>query len=376
MSIVLNEYTWAESVLRGVSLGKKPYETMTRVAKYYIHNGMDKKDTRRKLDEFLLKCEPTASLVSWSDTLDNAVKSAQKYDIVMIPSITITKPEMEKIDALCGVQLQRLAFTLLCIAKYFMVVSGRTNYWVSTPDNEIMNMANINTSIKRQSAMFGQLRDAGYIRFSKQVDNLSVQVLFAEDGEDAVEVRDFRNLGYQYMKYHGGPYFECENCGIVTKRNNNTRGRKQKYCSSCASEIKMQQSVNSVMRRRPGVSDDDLYSLYMHIFPNKKKYIGITRRSLRDRWRGGCGYMSQENLNDAIKKYGWDNISHYIFPEKLNIQKARAYEAGLITRYKTDTPAHGYNLVSGKYANDVNRLMPEVPDFEWVLVDSDGTPLS
>lgn len=33
---------------------------------------------------------------------------------------------------------------------------------------EIMQMANINTSIKRQSSMFGQLRDVGMIRFSKQ----------------------------------------------------------------------------------------------------------------------------------------------------------------------------------------------------------------
>ena len=101
--------------------------------------------------------------------------------------------------------------------------------------------------------MFGQLKDAGMIRFSKQIDNLSVQVLFAEDGDVALRVTDFRNLGYQYMKYHGEPYFECANCGITTKianPENKNSSWKQKYCRECAVEIKTKQNVNSVMRHR------------------------------------------------------------------------------------------------------------------------------
>lgn len=246
MSIVLNEYEWAERAINEKSLGKKPYETLSRVAKYYIYNGYSRKDTRRLLDEFLVQCEPSASLVTWSDTLDNAVKYAAKYPLVMIDEIIVTDSEMKRIDALQGKQLRRLAFTLLCIAKYMNEISESTNYWVGTPDNEIMKMANINTSIKRQSSMFGQLKDARLIRFSKQIDNLSVQVQFVEDGEPALRVTDFRNLGYQYMKYHGEPYFECANCGITGKINSN----RQKYCSQCYAEIHMKQRINSVMKQR------------------------------------------------------------------------------------------------------------------------------
>lgn len=246
MSIVLNEYDWAERALKDKTLGKKPYETLSRVAKYYTYKNYTRKEVRRLLDEFLLQCEPTASLVTWSDTLDNAAKYAAKYPLIMIEEIIITKPEMEKIDALPGKQLRRLAFSLLCIAKYLYAVSPNTSYWVGTPDNEIMKMANINTSIKRQSSMFGQLKDAGMVRFSKQIDNLSVQVLFVEEGETAVRITDFRNLGYQYMKYHGEPYFECANCGLTTKINSN----RQKYCAQCYAEIHLQQRVNSVMRNR------------------------------------------------------------------------------------------------------------------------------
>ena len=250
MSIVLNEYDWAERAIKDKALGKKPYETLSRVAKYYTYKNYARKEVRRLLDEFLLQCEPAASLVTWSDTLDSATKYATKYPLIMIDEILVTKPEMEKIDALPGKQLRRLAFTLLCISKYLYTVSESTNYWVNTPDNEIMKMANINTSIKRQSSMFGQLKDAGMIRFSKQIDNLSVQVLFAEDGDVALRVTDFRNLGYQYMKYHGEPYFECANCGITTKitnPENKNSSWKQKYCSSCAVEVATRQRVNSVM---------------------------------------------------------------------------------------------------------------------------------
>ena len=250
MSIVLNEYDWAERALKDKALGKKPYETLSRVAKYYTYKNYTRKEVRRLLDEFLLQCEPTASLVTWSDTLDNAARYAAKYSLIMIEEIIVTKPEMEKIDALPGKQLRRLAFSLLCIAKYLYAVSPNTSYWVGTPDNEIMKMANINTSIKRQSSMFGQLKDAGMIRFSKQIDNLSVQVLFVEDGETAVRITDFRNLGYQYMKYHGEPYFECAHCGLTDKIKSATQRRPQKYCAQCAVEIRTRQNVNSVMRLR------------------------------------------------------------------------------------------------------------------------------
>ena len=250
MSIVLNEYDWAERALKDKALGKKPYETLSRVAKYYTYKNYTRKEVRRLLDEFLLQCEPTASLVTWSDTLDNAAKYASKYPLIMIEEIIVTKPEMEKIDALPGKQLRRLAFSLLCIAKYLYAVSPNTSYWVGTPDNEIMKMANINTSIKRQSSMFGQLKDAGMIRFSKQIDNLSVQVLFVEEGEPAVRITDFRNLGYQYMKYHGESYFECAHCGLTDKIKSATQRRPQKYCAQCAVEIRTRQNVNSVMRLR------------------------------------------------------------------------------------------------------------------------------
>lgn len=248
MGIVLNEHYSAEQAIQSRSLGNKPSETLTRVARYYIDNydGADKKTIRNKLDVFLLQCDSTASIPKWSKMLDFATDWAFKHEAINIESITITKPEMDKIDSLSGKQIRRLAFVLLCLSKYWNTVNSQNDGWVNSKDNEIMAFANINTSIRRQCAMYATLRELELIQFSKKVDNTSVRVCFATDGEPAIVITDLRNLGYQYLKYHGEPYFECANCGITEKINSN----RQKYCHACAAEIETKKAANRVMRFR------------------------------------------------------------------------------------------------------------------------------
>ena len=251
MSVVLRENDWAASMIQANSLGKKPSETLRRVARFYMDTyNINQDAARKKLDLFLLQCDPTSSLPKWSDALDYAVSRACKYPAINIDHISVSKNEVEKIDSLEGKQIRRLAFTLLCLAKYWNIVTRKEDGWVNSKDNEIMSMANINTSIKRQSLMFGKLNELGMIQFSKKVDNTNVKVCFMEDGEEAIRIYDFRNLGYQYLMYHGEPYFTCENCGITTKVNDRGNRRRQKYCPECAAIIKMKQNIESVMRCR------------------------------------------------------------------------------------------------------------------------------
>ncbi len=252
MEIILNEYEWAERVIAERRLGAKPMDTLTRVAKYYIANQYDRKDVRDMLDIFLTKCDPDASLVQWSDTLDRVVRSATKRPIIKIDGISICKSELERIEQIEGKQLQRLAFTMLCIAKYWNAVSSSNNNWLNTQDRDVFALANIRTSGKRQCIMYGELRNAGLIRFSKKVDNLNVQLTFVDEegGDEEMFISDFRNLGYQYLRRTDDSYFECVNCGIVERKNTANKGRKQKYCATCAAEIRTKQNVDSVMRSR------------------------------------------------------------------------------------------------------------------------------
>ena len=251
MSIILNEYEWAERCMQDKDLGRKPAEALSRVARYLYESKYTKREIRKRLDTFLLQCNPNASLISWSNVLDKIAKNVNKYKLVKIDGVQIYKQELDAIDSLPGSQVKRLAFTLLCVAKYWDAVSDRNNHWVNTPDREIMGMANINTSIKRQCGLYSILWNSDLIQFSKKVDNLNVQVLFSVDsGDPEMYIKDFRNLGHQYSRRHGGSYFECGECGIVLRESRDHKGRKQKYCRSCASEIKIRQSVNSITSHR------------------------------------------------------------------------------------------------------------------------------
>ena len=45
------------------------------------------------------------------------------------------------------------------------------------------------------------------------------------------------------------------------------------------------------------------YTVYMHLFPNNKKYIGITSKKPKQRWESGTGYITQKSMNRAIPIY-------------------------------------------------------------------------
>ena len=84
MSITLNELTWTKNVIEHYELGQNPAETLGCVAKYYRHLGMKKSEIRKKMEEFLLRCDPYASPVLWSDTIDSALKYGMKHPLVII----------------------------------------------------------------------------------------------------------------------------------------------------------------------------------------------------------------------------------------------------------------------------------------------------
>lgn len=375
MTIVLNEHEWAENMINSCSLGVKPYETFCRVAKYYIDKNYSKKKVRKMLDTFLLQCEPTASLPKWSDTLDYAVNRASKYDAIMVNYIGISETELKTINSLDGTQLRRLAFTLLCLAKYWDIVNPNGDHWVNSKDTEIMRMANINTSIKRQSLMYHTLNELGLIRFSKKVDNTNVRVCFIDNGNVELKISDFRNLGYQYLKYTGEQYFECENCGLTVKTSDKSAGRKQKYCAGCAAEIKIQQSINSVMRGRLTNTNNDLsnrkYIVYMHKFPDGKKYVGMTGVSLSERWRGGQGYRGTP-VFDAIQKAGWDNVEHYVLFKDLDRDSAKYAESYYIKSRHTYLPKYGYNVHNTSYSKVDTSMIPKLLSIQ---VDGYGNPI-
>lgn len=89
------------------------------------------------------------------------------------------------------------------------------------------------------------------------------------------------------------------------------------------------------------------WSLYRHITPSGKIYIGITSQNPYYRWNNGRGYFGTKNspFKNSIMKYGWDNIKHEILFTNLEENRAKRLEIELIRHYKS--LGNSLNLTEG-----------------------------
>ena len=89
------------------------------------------------------------------------------------------------------------------------------------------------------------------------------------------------------------------------------------------------------------------YTVYMHVSPSGKKYVGITGDSPKNRWDSGHGYRRNPHFWNAIQKYGWNNFEHLILYTDLTKDEAKEYEIKLIKEYNLTNKKYGYNVSEG-----------------------------
>lgn len=141
---------------------------------------------------------------------------------------------------------------------------------------------------------------------------------------------------------NGRTYYICEcDCGHKTIVMGSNLGGKYNHTQSCGCLI-----YNEKYKKDLNITDK-IYSVYIHIFPNNKVYIGITSQNVDDRWKGGHGYDSQALMKKAINKYGWDNIIHEVIKSNLSFDEACEMEKHYIKQYKSTNRKYGYNVTSG-----------------------------
>lgn len=107
------------------------------------------------------------------------------------------------------------------------------------------------------------------------------------------------------------------------------------------------------------------YTVYKHIAPNGKIYIGQTgQKNPKKRWQRGEGYKPNAHFYSAIQKYGWDNFEHEIVATGLTKKEADWLEKYLIAYYETTDRTKGYNNTKGgdgsfEMTDEVKRRMSE-----------------
>ena len=87
------------------------------------------------------------------------------------------------------------------------------------------------------------------------------------------------------------------------------------------------------------------FTIYKHVCPNGKVYIGQTSVKPESRWQKGRHYKGSPYFYNAILKYGWDNIEHIILYENLTKEEANKIEIELIQLYQDQNKS--YNIHKG-----------------------------
>lgn len=113
---------------------------------------------------------------------------------------------------------------------------------------------------------------------------------------------------------------------------------------------------------------EESYSIYRHISPSGKSYIGITKQNPERRFQNGNGYKTQKVFYRAIQKYGWESFKHEILEEGLTEKDAYAKEDYYIrVVYKSFAPS-GYNIREGGI-HARHYVMPVIQYYKGVPVN-------
>jgi len=87
------------------------------------------------------------------------------------------------------------------------------------------------------------------------------------------------------------------------------------------------------------------YKIYMHIFPDGKRYVGMTKNSIQT--RKNDGYQHNKGIRDAIKRYGWGNVKTEIISEGLSFDDACVAEQQAIAEIMNKYPEKCLNISKG-----------------------------
>lgn len=220
--------------MKNKHIDDKPFFTLSVLAKYYYHcHGYRKAKITQLLTQFMEQCYQRydCNKAMWDESIEKIAKNAGKYDLFEIDGVWITDAELRSIASIQNKVLERLAFTLLCIAKLGNLKNAKNNGWVNLSTKDIFNLARVSCTVSARYEKLGRLHELSLLEFPKRIDNLSCRVTYVDDSsKKKLFVSDFRELGYEYLKYKGDNYTRCEQCGILYR---NSKTHPSSYCRGC-----------------------------------------------------------------------------------------------------------------------------------------------
>lgn len=246
--VILNEVIYSEYMLgarKSIRVNIAIVKAIYTVARYlYQRGGMtDKKEITERLVSMVKALDRNGETKGWNTTILKAVdKKNLVKPLVEISYIGVTEAELSTINSINGIMLQKIAFTLLLLAKYKNLCNPNNDNWENYDISSVFKYANVKAETSRRYELIYKLNSLGLIRLSSMVLNTNIRVNFINnDSEEKLRVGDFRDLGFVYMHHIGKDFNICPLCGRLFEYK---KGSKNVYCPSCRQSFRSISSNN------------------------------------------------------------------------------------------------------------------------------------
>ena len=223
---------------------------ITLIAKYYLSDKIDTESLSKIVKEKLLEFDlenyqeykfHNKIMKICTSLFDGSIDKnfrEQEY-------IPIYENELKLIQSLPNDRQKKLMFTFFALARY-MNCDGWINKKTSKGISEAFKLANVTLTSDKRNELLHELYSNGYISLSKKVNNLNIKVQLDDSGEVVYKVKDFNNLGNQYIGNFKKGYKQCKCCGKKIK----IQGTNHKYCQKCSKEIESENNIKRIKKCR------------------------------------------------------------------------------------------------------------------------------
>ena len=191
------------------------------------------KEIYNGIEEFASKIDSDFDINNWYSFIDKCIGKAKKRDLLNIDYIPITQKELDTIKEIKNPARERLAFTLLVIAKFNNLKSETNNNWINYSMDVYFNLARVTCKVDDRPYIIYDLKELGLVEVSKKITRFNIRITFVDNESDPVlKITDMRELGYQYQNL--GPKSKiklCKRCGKPYKVKYSKGG--SPYCTDC-----------------------------------------------------------------------------------------------------------------------------------------------
>ncbi len=224
----MNERSEAERIIKDINSTEcKIAQVLNLILRYNINElKMDKKSAIENANEFMKSCYGGYNQSRWNSYINNVISNASNKPLRNLNAIPVTQKEIDDINTIENINVQKLAFACLVIAKMNIVLYNHS--WVSISDKDLFKLANLDYHEEYMNKLIHKLYKLGFISFSNRVDNTSIKYekINSESDKSAFNITYLSDLGYWWQHINGEKFNICEECGRLYK----PASPNQRYC--------------------------------------------------------------------------------------------------------------------------------------------------